>query len=720
MEYPFLYYLADISGLCRSNPNHFKMILLKNPPADLFSQEAPGLFQEHYEIIAKNIHHCPDLVSLFHLFLIAGYLKHQDRIHPDTHQFFLDQFDFQTYLGFHPELSPGTWCSVPVILTDGELVHIRYFILGMQNRPADSDLIPSWSVPLFDPDALAAVRNAASASLTRPGMPQTADLFCFPLTTPVSLSQISRSVRFQGKSLGLPLALGFAALLDHKEVPAGLAATGAVSADGTVQAVGHLEQKISGILPRYQALLFPRANTKLTESKKLVCLPVSSLDQAYMLFSLYSPDRKKKLPLLSACFQDPKILAENIGILPPKWIEWMEDNKTMTPIMEKLLKRPDLFTILSKTFEKKVLTFDLAHAAAIEHIVKQDSLSRLSEKVPLSVFRWCTTALSLANHLGRIQDSVAWEKRGGRLINTMMKTDIQPVTEFFNNSLVARHNRYSFSHKLPAKMEELLGLLETLYHCKSKFGCKTDMVLGRLYGTLMQHNGFCGPGRLRQANTYHKKACRALGQDRVPEYRDEWRRQYNYLTYAFMDAGRTRDAAQSLKLYFGIPDHEPLYNFLAQRDRLLTHWEIALLARYIAQDRGLPDRKKMYRLLTGQFVQNPDAPHPGQLIAYNLGQTAFSLGEKAKAITLMNQSIALCFSPKSGPTIVVMALLPLSNMPDDTLPGATRLAGWESKIRRAATQLNVYHFNFLLNNSLAKACSLVRKNPEVYFPFTYR
>ncbi|MFU8769850.1 MAG: hypothetical protein ACNA7H_08955, partial [Desulfotignum sp.] len=659
---------------------------------------------------------------LFHLYLAAALLQVPEPVFRKTRPLLMDRLDFDSLTGFTPPPeTPGLWCSMPVVLTHAGRTHIRYFALGKTSSPVPG-MMPPWAVPLFDPAAFEAVLTAARAALTLCDPAGPDRLFCFPLTFPDPLADGNRSVQFQGRSLGLPLALGFAALLNRHPVPEALAATGEITEQGTILPVSHLDLKKTGLEEhkKFNALIYPSAGAGLPASGPLTCLPVSTLGQAFTLFSLYSPDSKENLMLLAASLEDPRVLVKNIGDLPCTWLQWITRHRFTEPVREALVADPHLFAACTDAFEHRAGVFDIDHARAVQALVPEQAVDRHCRTGALSAFRWCTAALSLANHCGDTEDARFWEEKGLGLADTISRADLFLVTDFYNHALVARHNRYRFSPELPPALTGLLDVLESQYQPKCTFGCPTEPALGRLYGTLMQHFAFCGPGCLDLTRTFFYKAIQALGKDQVKEYRQEWLRQYNYLTYALLDAGDLAGACQSLLSYFDCPGMGTLTAHLCDPETRLTPWQTALAARFFARDRARADREPIFRQLLQRFQADPGHAHPRQLTAFNLGRLALGLQETAAGSRLLRRSVDLCFSPDAGPTIQVMALLPISFLPDAALPARPVRKAWEHTIRSAASHLDAAHFSPILEIPLDAARSRIRQTPAAWFPFTYR
>ncbi|MDT8379305.1 MAG: hypothetical protein RQ739_10475 [Desulfotignum sp.] len=699
-----------------------RQTLITLPSKDLlFAVDYPSFVEQFHEIsfLLKDRH---DLLTLFHLHLITALLQTPEPEFQNARRFLTDQLDFALLPGFIPPLeNREIWYSVPVILTSSDRAYIRYMILGKMASSDFPDLMPAWALPLFDPAALEAVRTAASAARDLCGTVESFRLICFPLTQPLPTGLQESPPRFQGTSLGLPLALGFAALLNQHPPPRTLVATGRITQTGDIFSVGRLDLKKSGLEnTRFKALIHPSDGSGFSPSSPITCLPVSSLSQAYALFSLYSPESTRNLMLLSACLEDPKVLAKNIGTLPCAWLEWIIRHGLARPAIDSLTADPHLFAACTDIFLQKAGAFDTGHARAVQALVPEQTIQEHTHSAPLSVFKWCTASLALANHCGDIENAGLWEETGQSLAGTILRMDLDLVTDFFNHALVARHNRYQFSAQLPQTLTGLLALLETLYAEKCEFGCPTDPVLGRLYGTLMQHFAFCGPEYLDQTRTFFYKAVQALGQDQVIEYRQEWLRQYNYLTYALLDAGDRTGASQSLMTYFGCNRMDDMVEQICTPDISFTPWQTALAARYFVENTFHPDQDRIFNHLYRRFQSDSGSAHPRQLTAFNLGRMALALEEACTGTALLYQSMDLCSSPDAGPTIQVMALLPISFLPDSVLPSPQTIHNCEQTICSAAARLDDSHFSQILDTPLIDIRSRIRQTPAAWFPFNYR
>ena len=330
------------------------------------------------------------------------------------------------------------------------------------------------------------------------------------------------------------------------------------------------------------------------------------------------------------------------------------------------------------------------------------------------------------------------------LVDRVKRLDIKLVATFFNHCLVASHNRFEFSPDLPDILEQILKFLQTEYQNQCNFDCTIHPVLGKLYGTLMQHYAFCGPEHIRKSEAYSKKALAALGAKKDNENKADWMRQYSYLTYARLDAGNFSGASKSLAQYlemteadvlFSIPSTDlinpaPHINYSEKPGKRLSFvdklscWELALVCRFFAQVKDHPFRNPLYEQMLS-LNYKIETCHPWQLYTYNLGRIALDLGDEENARHLLEKSRSICLSSTSGPTIRVMALLPLSLMADLYEQTSNKefckiMDQSQKKVLEASRQLDGNHFAFLQEMSFENALVKVRENPGGVFPFSYR
>ncbi|MEA2058967.1 MAG: hypothetical protein U9P10_00200, partial [Thermodesulfobacteriota bacterium] len=527
--------------------------------------------------------------------------------------------------------------------------------------------------------------------------------------------------------------------------------TGVIQTDGNIKKVGGIETK-SEIFQNthpFRCLLYPVSNginepTNNPDENKIT-LSVKTFDQAWMFAHLYTETHQNKLFLLTKILDDPKFFTDNLKSLPGEWITWINQEKKAEDILQNIIEDPDLLNEFTKKFQSIVENFRLDQAAAISSLMTASMLDHIHLQAPRPALRWYTSNLSLANHLGDVAQSTAWENRGMTLVDRVKKLDNKLEATFFNHCLVAYHDRFEFTPDLPRPLKKILEDLKNEYRIKSNNGCILHSELGKLYGTLMQHYAFCGPQYIRKTEAYSQKALTALGKNLGGENRDDWLRQYGYLTYARLDAKDFTGAAESLEKYLEMDESKPFFlkhrvetiHGISPGDKLkskreaisfidtLSSWELALVCRFFAQVKDHPHRQAIYEHMRLFINDQIKTNHPWQLCTFNLGQIALDIGDEKNACWLLEKSREICLSSKSGPTVRVMALLPLSllaNLPEQIgIKAFYKIIDQSKKnILAAARQLDGSHFAFLQEMSFETALVKVRENPGKVFPFSYR
>ena len=106
---------------------------------------------------------------------------------------------------------------------------------------------------------------------------------------------------------------------------------------------------------------------------------------------------------------------------------------------------------------------------------------------------------------------------------------------------------------------------------------------------------------------------------------------------------------------------------------------------------------------------------------YNMGRVSYSLGDTKEASELYSDSLALCLSGKLGPTVQMMALLPLSGLSVNGCLLRSQIDPVEKRIRKSGEGLNPNYFRLLLDESdFTRTLEKIWTQPEALFPFTYR
>jgi hypothetical protein len=397
-------------------------------------------------------------------------------------------------------------------------------------------------------------------------------------------------------------------------------------------------------------------------------------------------------------------------------IDWAAANGRLDHVLDEILASGDLYTKLVKQLEECLDAWKLDQAAALAGAIGRKRLDGVLEAAPLAVYRWSTLNIALANHRGKFSGVQQWIELAEDLEHEVLQSDYPMTCDYHNHMLVHRHNRYHFNPELPDALNRKLEALESLYKQQCRMGTSTNKDIGRLYGTIAQNYAFCGPGYLETALSYFDRARTALGEGRANDLKPEWTRQLNYQVYAFLDAGRFEEAEKHLMQYLEVSDLKQVWQKLEH----LLPFHHAALARYLADARVTDELQYYFGWSAAGKSQSGDLEHPRQLWNYNMGRLASILEEEKTAAGFYRKSLACCFSPESGPTINVMALLPLAGLKQIGSLKQDEIRSGERRIRAAAGELDRDHFQPLFEHDFETILDLTWAEPQTFFPFTYR
>ena len=696
--------IQSLAFAAENNTGHFQAMvtdLACVPWCDIGRDE----FCTCFENIISHIND-PALKQLFELSLGANFLLASSR--PAWVRDFLTENTEFVSMPAHDiaVLEQGRWIKIPVLLANDRYAGVVWFIAGLVSLKAEAVHIPGWAVRMMDARFVDEI-NTAEQVVRRSGPdPLTHRFFLFPV------SQISTEIRFTGGSASLPIALGLKSLLQGTPLSKRFIATGCLDNAGNVRSVAYLDAKLKASRDRgFTCVILPAENHyRINHSNKGI-IPVSSMDQAWTMVSLYSEKQENLLFFFSRALQEPASFIDKMDSLPGRWME--KEQVAIKDLLHRIFNDPGLFDRFTRKFYAMVANYALDRCRTIAAFAP----GTLPETWPMASLRWCTANLGLANHLGRVASAENWENRGLPLLKQVMQLDLNLGADFFNHALVAAHNRYEFSPDLPDGLTRLLGFMEKRHDMQQQFGCVADPGLGRLYGTLVQNSAFCGPRHIGQTEFLSRKARRALGENCSEELKPEWLRQYHYLGFARLDAGDVEGARICLETCLGIRD----LNIDFDRLQDLTAWQLFLLCRYLAQT--VPDDYPagLFNSLVQTVLKNFTRHHPWQLIFFNLGRAALLRGDREQAARLMQKSLDICLKTDEGPTIEMMALKPLAFL-EDIVPAPQFDAGcdgWEKQLRQAAVHLNTDHFLFFHQRTFKDALDHVRNNHDIIFPFSY-
>ena len=606
----------------------------------------------------------------------------------------------------------GRWLAVPVLLAVAGRAALRHFIAGVVPGAVPGCSRPGWADGVMDADAHGALAAAAGHPGLLSLLPPDSGLFLFPLVPP------GKALLIRGRSLGLPLLIGFHCLACGEPWPRQVAATGELGPGGSVGPVGHLEEKAAAAAERgFRALICPLENGTSAAVKNLEAVPVRRADEALLFARLYAPGRGRELILLSEMLDDPAAFIGGMERVDPCWVDWACGRGRCRPVVEKIFGEPHHLKGFSRTVRFMAADWKLERARVFAGLIEAEDIERGARVSPAATLGLCTAALAVSNHRGDIAGACKWAEAGGRLLDEALRSDLDVCADFINNRLVLQHNRYRFEPEPGAEVGLLLEVLEQRGRVCAAAGCKVDVKLGELHGTLAQNCGFCGPGHLEECLRHAMRAMDAFGRCEVSEFFPDYLRQLGYLVYAYLDAGKREKALKTLGAFTGADGWDDLLR--RAREKRLDRWHHAAVARFLAENPGDMAAEAYLAIVRDEAPQMVEEDHPWQLWLWNLGRIAAGNRLPTSARSLFEQSLAICRLEKLGPTVRLMALLPLSglrileSLPED-------MAAIEAEIRKAAEEIDSQRFNLLLESPLSRAVEPVWWKPEVFFPFTYR
>lgn len=692
--------------------------VLYDPSFPLLRDTSTEDLETFLDVLLRRLPERPDLLALAELHILSEFLL-MDPPRPErTRSWLAAKGIFGRFLGTPGSHTgpAGRFVAVPVLLAGDEKAVCRHFILGLVQKTGCAPLLPEWAVPLMDPEAREALKEAGSAAMGGAPLPEGMGLLAYPLLIP------NQSIQITGRSLGLPLALGFLGLLRGRAPAQTVVATGTVREDGRVGEVEALEEKAAcaaweGVSPgRCQALIFPSSCRMPRLRGRMELLPVATLEEAWVFSSLYLKGRAKDLVVFGKMLDDPDAFVEGLAGTPHEWVSWAHKRGLLEKVLPRVLEDPERFRRLTGQLVSLTESGNLAAAECLGAFVPAESLPGLGKMCPAAALRWCTMKLALANHTGRVADGARWSAAGQGVMKERHPFEVHDLVEYYNHLFIDRHNRYCFDPCMPERVREILDLLERQHDEQRAIGSTLHRDLGRFCGSVMQNYAFCGPQYLDKAEEYSAKSRRAFGDGHAPELRPDWLRQLNYLSYAEMDAGLFARAEKTLLDYLEADGLESLW---PKMDRL-TKWQHGLLARFLAEA-GDPGARERY--LTWARIKKAEVlkrEHPWQLWLNNLGRLAEALDDPGGAALFYEESLRWCFSQAFGPTVHIMALLPVSGLRrlGRTDPGG--LSETARRIREGASALNPSYFNTVINGNFEGVLDGLGASPGTLFPFNYR
>ncbi len=709
MDLSFLHFLSRVPW-----SRDLLWSLLCDPRTAFLESLSPSRFKTQFQATTKNLEDAPQLRVLLERHLLVHYLLRRPHVPKWFFRFVEATLDLNDHLpGMDwKRCGDGSWTVTPLLLV-GEKVHLRWLVVGCMKQPPLPPF-PPWVHRLMDPGARAAVTDAMVAvGADGRNFHRASEAFtCFPLAA-------AHDLRITGPSLGLSTALACLFLKNGGEGVMAVAAAGTVQKDGAIGPVGQLPEKIAhGEKRGFRVMVVPGPDRFPPDRPGMAVLPAVTLEEAWLLVSLHEPGQANRLHLFDAMLKHPRTFVDNCLSIPTEWLLWAKSNGRTEALMAEIRSSESLFKQLVHHMGGCLRDGRTSHGETLVQLADFAGKGHDDSHPGTSLsFQWAMVNLALANHRGVLSDSRRWADKARDMVAKASVTDLKAFAAFYNYGFVGlRHNQYRFAPELPGPLAGLLSSLEAMHRAQCRIlPGSVNRTLGALYGSMGQNFGFCGPSSLSQTRKYATLAMDAFGDD--PAAREDRRRQTHCMVYALMDAGRFREAEKTLLAYLDMTSWATLGDRLPEFQK----WEHAVLARFLADFRPMETCS-----LYGQWVEGGGGPmvrktHPWQLWLNNMGRLMRFLGRREAAVFFFKESLDLCLFARFGPTVRVMALLPLAGLRKSEALKGLRLNHLEETLRNAADALNPFHFQEMLNEKdFLKTLDRVWENPSRFFPFTYR
>ncbi len=602
------------------------------------------------------------------------------------------------------------WALVALPTVQGKKAHVFWALVGALPGATQFSSF-SWWTRRLDAAAQEALKRVHGLFRQR-----TAKAMVFlPLLPP---SGPDHSI--EGPSWALPAYLGaWEAHLGATGTRRSLhvAASGDVDEQGRLLPVGSIKEKAKTLAALgFRTLICPWGSAETPASVKTLHVEeVRDVQAAECLWELKGEVTGKGFAKDFERLRSPQELAVGLRSLDPRLRGWSGFFGVYAPTVKSILKNPqdaESFTdslerLLSDAFE------DLGWVDTLLTPVGREDVRDLARQSLPASFRLAHLLWAVAGQRGDTQEALRWadfcrSSFSERL--PLYPEGIHRLADLWNRLFITRyHSRYHFCAKLPEWLTEIRNRLESVRESQAVNGLKPAMPsLGKLYGTIAQNFGFCGPRYLGDCLQSVSKAWHAFGEGHVPELKKECLRQYHYLVCAFLDAGKLDEAHQALEKYLESPLEKV-------NPTGLQRYQHAALARFLAET-GF--RLPVYETWCREQLSRSASEHPWQLWLWNMGRWLSPREEKKSA---WERGLQLC--NKLGVAAHPMALLHAAWMYGEGLASPSFLEKVVESVREELVEgrLHRQHFAELLSKTTWQAVlEAVATHPARWFPFTYR
>ena len=600
------------------------------------------------------------------------------------------------------------WLGVPLAVADDRQGNIVYAFIG--TRYSKKMNLPGVLGDMMDKDALQAVYTAVEF------VQEDDFVFWVPFFFRTSI---------KGKSLGLPVYLALN-LMHRLDVWPQLVCTGNLDSDGNLQPVAGMEHKAGAAREHgFEGIMYPRQKElQMPDYLNVEMLPVSDTGMAQALVESYCPGKGRAQLFFYQERNNPDHAISNLCSVDLRLLRFFQEKEgylrnRISPLLqednearEKLINRLNE-SLDSKTQDLKQLYYILKNTFDLE------TARALCSSQPRQAFRIARMHMELMNHQGIIQGLDDWygiAQESLKAVAFEKDVDDEELLVGIFAMVGGLQNSYLF---IPDRAEEiirsckpaLVRLEERFASRKEKMGFAVNDSLGRYYGTMAQHYGFCGPQHLDDCLFYCDLAQEAFGKGEYQGMVQDWKRAFSYRFFAWLDAGDPEKALSELVNYLKDPiealDYDPLNKY--------EHFH---LARFLAEteEAGHQYVKWSINALQGENeVIKPE--HPWQLWTLNIGRLVQDPDIRKQ---FWKTSIDIC--RQNGPTMRVMALMPLSCLWAAGLDSPGQLSSQATRVLQDCRDKGLWeqHFEPLWSMSGDNVLAEVVDKASKYFPFSYR
>lgn len=582
------------------------------------------------------LQHCPDQ-RRFQFVLLAAHLLWPSDTPPWAKEWLIQETP--GLLGVElAVLERARWRLVPVPVAAGNRSRLHDVLVGVGTEVPD---FSAWNLTSLANDSAHALEQVRR--LVRLYGNQDSCFLFSPSTTPHAL--------IEGESLGLPCYLGAMAAADNLPF-ASILATGRLAEDGRVLPVSCLCQKLDAAKEDVTLFLYPYGCVA-PETFETECEAVTHVCEAVAAMACFQPGLALKIVHAERTLNSGRGIARDLCSFHSEMVGWIRRNRER--ITRALRDDPNLEGLVSQlqcwTDSTQRLDIDLGNAV-LECLPVECVQNRATMKA-CTAWNICSLQMAKANHSGDLVSLQLWTDMAETLrhhINGHDDCGRMLTLHYVQKVIGEKHNRYAFSDSVEDEgaAEEVRELELAHERRRTRRGPCSNAVLGKYYGTLGQHHGFLGPEFLNQTLAFLNKAIECFCDS---DGRDEQDRDRLYQVFALSSASRADEADAILRKLNGLW-HGGAWNVNA-----MNPYQLHALLRLHVDSGRIMDSGLWFEIRDAWLKKMHG--HPDQLISYNLGLLAQN---QDLAVEMLHRSLDCCFGPKSGPTIQVMALLPLARL----------------------------------------------------------